>query len=90
MDHPVFSSDIVQIIGLTTLKHVTASALGNEGNVSASGHYHAVTPVSSASNRATGRKSNRSNLEKDKGKSKMRHAGRQQRRDAEQIFLTPC
>ena len=61
--------------------------MGNETNASVSGHYHAVTPTSSASNRA-GRKSNRNNLEKDKGKSK-RHAGRQQRRDVMRIFLTP-
>ena len=61
--------------------------MGNETNASVSGHYHAVTPTSSASNRA-GRKSNRNNLEKDKGKSK-RHAGRQQRRDVMRIFPTP-
>ena len=66
---------------------LTASAIGNETKTSASGHYHAVTPTSSASTRA-GRKSNRSNLEKDKGKSK-RHAGRQQRRDVMTIFPTP-
>ena len=62
--------------------------MGNETSASASGHYHQVTPNSSASNRA-GRKSNRSNHEKDKGKSK-RHAGRQQRRDEIRIFRTPC
>ena len=79
--------DVKTIIGLLTFTYITGSAMGNETNASVSGHYHAVTPTSSASNRA-GRKSNRNNLEKDKGKSK-RHAGRQQRRDVMRIFPTP-